>query len=116
MKKKLEALDNAASELKKWSQEEFDKLSDRQKTLFKSAFVINSGDPDYREITKLTYQEGNTKREVTVPKGDVLHQFRKDVNTGKLPAVSWLARYQNFLITQVRHGMEHGMFRKCWIS
>lgn len=96
LKKKLEALDNAASELKKWSQEEFDKLSDRQKTLFKSAFVINSGDPDYREITKLTYQEGNTKREVTVPKGDVLHQFRKDVNTGKLPAVSWLAGPQNF--------------------
>jgi phospholipase C len=96
LKKKMEALDNAASEVKKWSQEEYDKLSNTQKTLFKSAFVINSGDPDYRDITTLTYQEGNTKREVTVPKGDVLYQFRKDVNTGKLPAVSWLAGPQNF--------------------
>jgi phospholipase C len=96
LKNKLEALDNAASELKKWSQEEYDKLSDRQKTLFQSAFVVNSGDPDYRDIATLNYSEGNTRREVTVPKGDVLYQFRKDVNTGKLPAVSWLAGPQNF--------------------
>lgn len=96
LKNKLEALDNATSELKKWSQEEYGKLSGRQKTLFQSAFVVNSGDPDYRDITTLSYSEGNTKREVTVPKGDVLYQFRKDVNTGKLPAVSWLAGPQNF--------------------
>ncbi|SMC69574.1 phosphocholine-specific phospholipase C [Pedobacter nyackensis] len=94
--KKLEALDNATSELKKWSQEEYAKLTDRQKTLFRSAFVINSGDPDYRNITTLNYNDGHTKREVTVPKGDILYQFRKDVNTGKLPAVSWLAGPQNF--------------------
>ncbi|WEK19749.1 MAG: phospholipase C, phosphocholine-specific [Candidatus Pedobacter colombiensis] len=96
LKNKLEALDNAASELKKWSKEAYDKLTDQQKSLFKRAFVINSGDPDFRDITTLTYEEGNTKREVTVPKGDVLYQFRKDVNTGKLPAVSWLAGPQNF--------------------
>ncbi|MBB5439831.1 phospholipase C [Pedobacter sp. AK017] len=96
LKNKLEALDNAAAELKKWSTEEYNKLSDKQKRLFKNAFVINSGDPDYRSITTLSYNDGDTKREVTVPKGDVLYQFRKDVNTGKLPAVSWLAGPQNF--------------------
>jgi phospholipase C len=96
LKKKLQALDNAAAELKKWSREEYDKLTDQQKALFERAFVINSGDPDYRSISTLSYTEGSTKREVTVPKGDVLHQFRKDVNTGKLPAVSWLAGPQNF--------------------
>ncbi|RQO71850.1 phospholipase C, phosphocholine-specific [Pedobacter sp. KBW06] len=94
--KKLAALDNAASELKKWSQEAYDKLSDQQKRLFKNAFVTNTGDPDYRDVTTLSYSDGSTKRELTVPKGDVLYQFRTDANTGKLPAVSWLAGPQNF--------------------
>ena len=31
-----------------------------------------------------------------VPKGDVLHQFRQDVRSGKLPAVSWLVAPKNF--------------------
>jgi phospholipase C len=31
-----------------------------------------------------------------VPQGDVLHQFRRDVNEGKLPAVSWLASPKAF--------------------
>ncbi|SHF81269.1 phosphocholine-specific phospholipase C [Pedobacter caeni] len=96
LEKKMAALDNAAAELKQWSQAEYDKLPDHQKRLFKNAFVINSGDPDYRSITTLNYTDKDTKREVTVPKGDVLYQFRKDVNTGKLPAVSWLAGPQNF--------------------
>jgi phospholipase C len=96
LKNKMDALDNATAELKKWSREAYHKLSDQQKELFKNAFVINSGDPGYREITTLTYNDGQTKREVTVPKGDVLYQFRTDVNAGKLPAVSWLAGPQNF--------------------
>lgn len=96
LKNKMEALDNATAEFKKWSREAYEKLTDQQKELFKSAFVINSGDPGYREITTLSYQDGQTKREVTVPKGDILHQFRTDVNTGKLPTVSWLAGPQNF--------------------
>lgn len=93
---KMKALDNATEDLKKWSKDAYNKLTDQQKELFKNAFVINSGDPGYRDITTLTYNEGQTKREVTVPKGDVLHQFRTDVSTGKLPAVSWLAGPQNF--------------------
>ena len=31
-----------------------------------------------------------------VPKGDVLHQFRSDVENGKLPSVSWLVAPENF--------------------
>jgi phospholipase C len=31
-----------------------------------------------------------------VPMGDVLYQFRKDVNEGKLPAVSWLTASERF--------------------
>jgi phospholipase C len=33
---------------------------------------------------------------MAIPKGDVLHQFRKDVGTGHLPAVSWLVAPENF--------------------
>ena len=31
-----------------------------------------------------------------VPKGDVLHQFRKDVGEGKLPTISWLVPSERF--------------------
>ncbi|UYQ90981.1 phospholipase C, phosphocholine-specific [Chitinophaga horti] len=94
--KKQAALDNARAELAKWNKEAFDKLTPEQKKLYENAFVVNAGDPGYRSVTKLQYKDGNKEREVTVPSGDVLHQFRKDVNEGKLPTVSWLASPQNF--------------------
>jgi phospholipase C len=94
--KKQEVLDNAKSELLKWSEEEFNKLSEKDKNLYQKAFVINSGDPDFRKITPLNYTDDGQARALTVPKGDLFHQFREDVNTGKLPAVSWLAGPQNF--------------------
>src|SRR5262249_11930283 len=30
------------------------------------------------------------------PKGDIFHQFRKDVQSGQLPTVSWLVAPENF--------------------
>lgn len=94
--KKQEVLENAKSELDQWSKENFIRLSNRQKELYNSAFVVNSGDPAYHSITTLKYKDGDVERELTVPEGDVLHQFRKDVNEGKLPVVSWLTSPQNF--------------------
>ncbi|SHM59758.1 phospholipase C [Chitinophaga jiangningensis] len=94
--KKLEALDNAASELKKWNKESYAQLTPEQKALYDRAFVVNAGDPAYRNVTTFKYKDGGAKREVTVPAGDLFHQFRKDVNEGKLPTVSWLAGPQNF--------------------
>lgn len=96
IKAKQTVLDKAIADLKKYGQDQFDQLSARDKSLYNRAFVTNTADPDYREVTKLTYTDGGTQREVTVPKSDILHQFRTDVNTGKLPAVSWLAGPQNF--------------------
>jgi phospholipase C, phosphocholine-specific, Pseudomonas-type len=96
IKAKQAVLDNARAELTKWNKESFEKLSDHEKALYRSAFVINSNDPDFRSITELTYMDGGVQRTATVPKGDLLHQFRQDVNTGKLPTVSWLAGPQNF--------------------
>ena len=94
--KKQEALDNATTELSKWNKSNFDQLFAKEKSLHQRAFTINSGDPSFRSVTQLTYRDGNEQREVTVPKGDILHQFRKDVHESKPPAASWLAGPQNF--------------------
>lgn len=96
LKAKQEALDHARKELTKWNKESYEKLSPEQKKLYHNAFTINSGDPNYRKITQLTYTDGGKERKATVPKGDLLYQFRKDVKEGKLPTVSWLAGPQNF--------------------
>jgi len=48
------------------------------------------------ELETMHYQEGGQQRELQIPKGDVLYQFRKDVEEGKLPTVSWLAPPQLF--------------------
>jgi phospholipase C len=36
------------------------------------------------------YEDEGQRRELEVPKGDVLYQFREDVRNGQLPLVSWL--------------------------
>ena len=94
--KKQEVLDNARVELAKWTTENFDKLTEKEKSLYRSAFVINEGDPDFRSLAKLSYTDGTEQREMQVPAGDLLYQFRKDVQEGKLPTVSWMAGPQNF--------------------
>ncbi|WP_158991557.1 phosphocholine-specific phospholipase C [Mucilaginibacter sp. L196] len=74
----------------------FEKLSRRDKNIHEKAFITNQKETDYRELTTLTYDDNGTKREVKVPKGDVLKQFREDVNSGSLPTVSWLVAPENF--------------------
>lgn len=72
------------------------RLDARTRSLHEKAFTTNSGDPDYRKLSSMTYRDGDTERRMQVPKGDVLHQFRADVQAGKLPAVSWVVAPQNF--------------------
>lgn len=86
----------AADELKRWSQENFDKLSELEKNLHQKAFTTNCNDPNFHEIETLQYDDGGVKRSVHVPKGDILHQFRHDVDHGNLPTVSWLVAPQKF--------------------
>ncbi|MBD2751303.1 phosphocholine-specific phospholipase C [Spirosoma validum] len=83
-------------DLVKYTPEKFKQLSQREKNLSARAFTTNANDPDYHTLTTLTYQDGATKREMEVPKGDVLHQFRADVKNRKLPTVSWLVAPENF--------------------
>lgn len=80
----------------KYTPENYAKLSQREKNLHEKAFCTNINDPHYHELTSVSYQDGDITREMKVPKGDVLHQFRQDVQTGNLPAVSWLVAPEHF--------------------
>ncbi|MEO6837563.1 MAG: phospholipase C, phosphocholine-specific [Ginsengibacter sp.] len=93
--KKKEVLADANEQLVQWSSENFEKLSSYQKNLFQKAFTTNVDDPDYLSLSPLTYEENGEERELPIPKGDVLYQFRKDVDSGNLPTVSWIVPSQN---------------------
>lgn len=83
-------------ELQHYTAENFEKLDELTKDIHRRAFVNNSAQPDYMKLETMQYQEGDNQRELQIPKGDVLYQFRKDVAEGKLPTVSWLAPPQLF--------------------
>lgn len=74
----------------------FEKLSAREKNIHLKAFDTNKNDPHHRSLTVLKYDDNGVERELKVPKGDVLHQFRQDVTSGNLPTVSWLTAPTNF--------------------
>jgi phospholipase C len=65
-------------------------LSPKEQELHVRAFVTNVGDPDYHSLETISFDEGGKQVKMNVPKGDVFHQFRKDVNEGTLPTISWL--------------------------
>lgn len=85
-----EQLKRFQAEQPEFTRESFDRLSPREKSLFARAFCTNAGDPDYRRLTEIVYRDGGVERRMRAPKGDVFYQFRRDVNGGRLPAVSWL--------------------------
>ena len=89
-------LDLSLLAIEKYTPENYAKLSAREKALHEKAFSTNSKDPHYHDLATLKYKDGSTEREMKVPKGDVLYQFREDVKNGKLPTVSWLVAPENF--------------------
>ncbi len=76
--------------------EKFESLSAFQKIIHEKAFAVNSGDPYQHELTPLDYLDGDIQREINIPKGDVLHRFRQDVQNKALPTVSWLVAPETF--------------------
>ena len=97
LEKKEEVLQNAYEEIEKWAEEHFNQLSDREKNIFNKAFSTNKDDPDYHTLDTLKYRDDKGKeQELKVPKGDILHQFRKDVENGQLPAVSWMVPAEKY--------------------
>jgi phospholipase C len=77
-------------ERQQWNEQSFDRLSPGAKSLLANAFCSNAGDPFYRQLAEMTYRDGEKERRVRIPKGDLLHQFRQDVQRGILPTVSWV--------------------------
>lgn len=100
LKKQLKELQNYLDAITKekdtYKPGQFEKLSDHAKNLHYKAFSTNSSDPDYHQLITLKYNDNGVEREMQVPKGDVLHQFRDDVNKGKLPTVSWITAPEHF--------------------
>jgi len=83
-------------ELASFTPENFEKLTPAERSLYQKAFTINDGDPDYHRLTSLQYEDNGQQRQLNIPAGDILHQFRQDVDNGRLPAVSWLVGPENF--------------------
>lgn len=91
-----EALAHVTAELATYGNTTPDDLPEHTRDLHQRAFVNNAGDPDYMALETMRYQDGDTTRQMRIPKGDILHQFRQDVATGQLPTVSWLVPPQLF--------------------
>jgi phospholipase C len=99
-KKKLDQLKKQLADIeidqKKYTRENYLRLTAWEKALHTKAFDTNIKDPDYHQLANITYKDGDTERQMKAPKGDVLHQFREDVKNGSLPTVSWLVAPENF--------------------
>jgi phospholipase C len=92
---KTKQLEDVLQEMKSGNEHKFDTLSEKEKSLHQNAFVTNVNDPDYHSLEDIIYDDQGIRRNFKVPKGDLLHQFRQDVNSGNLPTVSWLAAPEN---------------------
>jgi len=101
LKNKVEELEKKHTHIRKavekWSPENFDNLDPIAKNLHNKGLSTNHKKPDYHETELLTYtdEEGKEKT-LKAPKGDIFHEFRKDVENGKLPTVSWLVAPEYF--------------------
>ena len=93
-KERLEAmLAEVQEDQIKYHPDNYSKLSKEEKNLHEKAFTTNSNDPDY---WKLEIGKDENGERLVVPEGDVLFQFRKDVEEKKLPLVSWLVAPEHF--------------------
>ncbi|MET3878091.1 phosphocholine-specific phospholipase C [Chitinophaga sp. OAE865] len=68
-------------------------LPQYNKDIHNRAFTTNINDPLYNSLKEITLNDGTT---MSVPAGDILHQFRQDVSKGELPTVSWLVAPEFF--------------------
>ena len=89
-------LDATKIYIQNYTPENFNKLSQKEKNLHTKAFTTNVNDPNYHKLATLKYKDGAIERDMKVPAGDVMHQFRADVKNGQLPTVSWLIAPENF--------------------
>jgi phospholipase C len=86
----------AKAALARGGEARYRQLSAQEKALHHAAFVTNAEDPDYHALQALSFMDKGKSQTMQVPKGDIFYQFRKDVNEGKLPTVSWLTAPERF--------------------
>jgi len=86
LEKTRTSIERLKGDLETYSEKNFQNLSEQEKAIHRKAFITNTNDPFYRELESLEFDG----KKVGVPKGDIFHQFREDVDEGKLPMVSWL--------------------------
>jgi phospholipase C len=79
-----------------WSDENYERLSSRDKSLLARAFSTNAGDLHHHDLEEIMYRDGQHERRVRIPRGDLLYQFRQDVERDQLPAVSWIVAPEKF--------------------
>jgi phospholipase C len=91
-----EEIERLAALCRNCGEERYKQLSARERALHDAAFSVNSGDPNYHAMEELTFEDQGSGQTMLVPKGDVLYEFRKDVNEGKLPTISWLTAPEKF--------------------
>ena len=89
-------LQKATADIERYTDENFSKLPVQQQNLHRKAFCTNEKDPDYRKLASLQYEDEGVSRAMKVPAGDILHQFRQDVDKGDLPTISWVIGPENF--------------------
>lgn len=71
-------------QLEKWSPKKFAQLDEWAKALHLKGLATNHNDPDYHRTEEIGYKdEEGVERKLKVPKGDIFHEFRKDVKSGK---------------------------------
>jgi phospholipase C len=96
LESKQKLIDRLKSGLANGGEPRYKSLNESQRRLHEAAFVTNTGDPHYRALEPLAFENAGQQRQMLVPKGDVFYQFRKDVDKGKLPAISWLSAPERF--------------------
>lgn len=75
----------------------YNMLSERDKNLIDKAFSSNIDNPDYLKLAPFKFKNEKGEDEtLSIPKEDIFASFRRDVDEGKLPTVSWLVAPQRF--------------------
>jgi phospholipase C len=77
--------------------EKYNALTQKEKNLIDKAFATNADNLDYLQLQVHRYTNNEGVEEViNIPKTDIFEGFRKDVDSGSLPTVSWLVAPQRF--------------------
>ncbi|NGM63324.1 phospholipase C, phosphocholine-specific [Sphingobacterium sp. SGG-5] len=92
LKQKRQQIISFTREVENFNESKYAQLDAFTQQLHQRAFQTNEGDAHYHQTETVSYQG----EDIRVPKGDVLYQFRKDVEEGNLPTVSWICAPQYF--------------------